>query len=80
MGTDLVARLPLAQSVGTACVVLQRARFEPSSSFTFRPTEEQLGNMKTASVLGELYATFFGDHEGACLAYDVRFRAATPER
>jgi hypothetical protein len=78
MGTELIARLELAADAGTACIVLERARYEPKSTHTFGgATDDQLADMLRVAAEGELYTTLFGDHEGALLAYDARFKPAS---
>jgi hypothetical protein len=73
MGTELVARLPLAEGAGTCAVVLLRAPVPPGQVSFPRPSKEQVDDWRTSAARGELYMTIFGEEsDGAIWAMDGR--------
>lgn len=73
MGTEFVARLPLARGAGTCCIVLHRAPIEAGRATFPRPGNNVLSTMLESALRGELYATLVGsESDGAVALIDGR--------
>jgi hypothetical protein len=71
MGTEFIARLPLADGAGTCCIVLQRAA-APAGSATF-PLQDGVEELQKLAKIGELFATILGEEaDGAVTLLDLR--------
>ncbi len=76
MGTELIARLPLAGESGTVCVVVHRAAIAGGTRTAPRPSDEAIALMTEAAKEGSLYATLIGfEPDGAVSLIDVRHGA-----
>jgi hypothetical protein len=78
--TQLVGRIPLAGGPGTCCVVSRQTHLTPGSATLERPTDEQVGWMRTRTAEGRLYGTMVGGlSDGTVILLDGRFGSAASE-